>query len=200
VIASDERDEERLELIGMEGQYSLYENLDVLPRAYVVYDVVRTQTDGESLAALRDPGFDYATSAVISEGVQTELLRRGVASVSVDEMVPFTGDLTLTVETSDRGVLVMSEPYYPERRVWVDGDEVPVIRANIGFMAVELSAGTHRVELRYVPTALYVGAAITLLTIVIGVLVVVTGGLRASTDSKPERLVVVPVEDHADRW
>ncbi|MEJ2147856.1 MAG: YfhO family protein [Chloroflexota bacterium] len=77
------------------------------------------------------------------------------------------GQLVIETTTSHPGVLVMSEAYYVERHAWLDGREVPLLKANIAFSAVALPAGHHIVELRYVPTAFYIGLAITSVTLII---------------------------------
>jgi uncharacterized membrane protein YfhO len=60
----------------------------------------------------------------------------------------------------------MSEPYYPERRAWVDGREVTALKANLAFTAVPIESGRHVVELRYVPRRFYVGLAVSVVTLV----------------------------------
>jgi hypothetical protein len=59
------------------------------------------------------------------------------------------------------GVVFLSEPYYSERQAFVDGHRTETLRANLGFTAVRVPAGAHRVELRYVPTTFYAGCAIS---------------------------------------
>jgi uncharacterized membrane protein YfhO len=59
----------------------------------------------------------------------------------------------------------LSEPYYRERRAFVDGERVSPVLANVAFMAVPVPAGIHRVELRLVPTTLYAGAVTSAATL-----------------------------------
>src|ERR1051326_9242607 len=49
------------------------------------------------------------------------------------------------------GILVLADAYYPGWRVYVDGKEEKIYRANLFFRAVKLAAGAHRVEFRYEP-------------------------------------------------
>jgi uncharacterized membrane protein YfhO len=69
------------------------------------------------------------------------------------------------------GYLILTDTCYPGWRVYVDGKESSIIRANLLFRAVSLSAGQHRVEFSYEPASLRIGAAIssvTLLVIAVG--------------------------------
>jgi uncharacterized membrane protein YfhO len=46
-------------------------------------------------------------------------------------------------------------------RVWVDGQEAPLLRANSLFRAVALPPGEHEVELRYEPGAVALGRTVS---------------------------------------
>jgi uncharacterized membrane protein YfhO len=62
-------------------------------------------------------------------------------------------------------VLFFSEPFYSERRAFVDGRRVPALKANLAFTAVMVPAGQHEVQLQYVPSRFYLGSTISALTI-----------------------------------
>jgi hypothetical protein len=79
------------------------------------------------------------------------------------------GSLRARVVAPADGVLFLSEPAYSERRAFVDGREVPALRANLAFTAVAVGPGDHEVEIRFVPTSLYLGAAISLVSLVIAI-------------------------------
>jgi uncharacterized membrane protein YfhO len=75
------------------------------------------------------------------------------------------GYVAATVSAPVAGVVFLSEPAYPEREAFVDGERVEALTANILFTAVPVPAGEHQVELRYVPRAFYTGTAISLATL-----------------------------------
>lgn len=64
-----------------------------------------------------------------------------------------TGDISVS---SDK-ILCLSIPYDAGWSAYVDGEKVEVLQANTAFMAVELEAGDHHVELRYWTPGLTVG-------------------------------------------
>lgn len=68
---------------------------------------------------------------------------------------------TIDVETSCEGLLVFSEVFYPGWRAWIDGERTPVYRTNGLFRGVVVPAGTHRVELRFVPLTFWIGAGLS---------------------------------------
>ena len=78
-----------------------------------------------------------------------------------------TGVLRFRVALPAARTLVLSEPFYPERRAWVDGVETPLEPANMALSAVRVDAGFHLVELRYVPASLMRGALISAAVLVL---------------------------------
>jgi uncharacterized membrane protein YfhO len=46
-------------------------------------------------------------------------------------------------------LLVISQPFYPGWRAAVDGEPVPIYRADYLLQAIQIGAGNHRIELTY---------------------------------------------------
>jgi uncharacterized membrane protein YfhO len=77
----------------------------------------------------------------------------------------------IETDLASEGYLILTDTRYPGWRAYVDGKESSIIRANLLFRVIRLSAGQHRVEFSYEPASVKVGAAIssaTLLAIVVG--------------------------------
>jgi hypothetical protein len=131
---------------------------DPLPRAFVV---------GESriggIEALLDPSFDPARQVVLSEP-------HGPPAPSFHgeaHIVEWRADrVRLQSEATAPGLLVLVDTYDPGWRARVDGEEVPVLPANVAFRAVPVPAGRHLVELRYRPRSVALGLALSSLAAV----------------------------------
>lgn len=67
------------------------------------------------------------------------------------------------VDSASAGILAFSIPFAPGWTVRLDGNEVRAFRANLGMMAIEFPAGSHRVELRHSPPGLQIGFALAVL-------------------------------------
>jgi hypothetical protein len=89
--------------------------------------------------------------------------QRGDVRIATTDRVG--GDVVADVSAGTDGVVFFSEPYYSERRAFVDGEAVTPLRANLAFVAVPVAAGRHRVELRMVPRSFHAGLAVTGLTL-----------------------------------
>ncbi len=89
------------------------------------------------------------------------------------------GHLKLRVNAPAHGFVFLSEPYYPERQAFVDGQPVAAVKANVAFTAVPVAPGWHDVELRYVPRSFYQGITISLATLIAWTLIGRRRRLRA---------------------
>jgi hypothetical protein len=89
---------------------------------------------------------------------------RGNVNVLVQDRAD--GQIVADVDAPVDGDVYFNEPYFGERRAYVDGDPAETRKANLAFTAVPVKAGHHRVELRLVPTSFYAGAGISGLTLV----------------------------------
>ncbi|GAB4534438.1 MAG: hypothetical protein Kow0063_17530 [Anaerolineae bacterium] len=148
---------------------NVYLNRDALPRALLVQRAIVVPDHQAALAALRDPAFDPAT-AVIVEGHGPELAEGGQmpqrpASIGFEVYSP--NQIQLRVDTPADAYLVLSEVWYPGWRATVDGDTVPILRANYAFRAVRLEAGQHRVRMTFAPRSWTSGLALTSLTFLV---------------------------------
>jgi hypothetical protein len=75
--------------------------------------------------------------------------------------------LSLTVETKAPCILVLSELVYPGWRATLDGRPVPILRADGMLRALRVESGIHEVTMDFRPMTIYLGAAVSLVTIVL---------------------------------
>ncbi|MEA3376895.1 MAG: YfhO family protein [Chloroflexota bacterium] len=158
------------------GDVKIYENLDVLPRAFVVPRAQVVNDEQEALRAMQQPGFDPSSEVVLHEDAHS-CSNGQIWSATASEAVagqdrPPSMDATITSYRPERavieaqldepGYLVMTDAWYPGWLATVDGERAPICRADVLFRAVALDAGAHRIVFTYRPSGAAVGAAITL--------------------------------------
>ena len=138
-----------------------------LPRAWMSYRPLVAPDSAAALQLLADLTFDPATSVVLSglqdAGGVTSPPKGRDPEVRVSRLGPSALDITLATEQS--GFLVVSEWYYPGWQAELDGQRVPIYRANYAFQAIRVPAGTHQVVVRYVPWLEGVGVLVSALTL-----------------------------------
>jgi uncharacterized membrane protein YfhO len=67
----------------------------------------------------------------------------------------------LEVSAPREGILVVSDSYYPGWKVFVDGKEARILKANYAFRAVKVPAGRHKVRFVYLPESFFKGLKIS---------------------------------------
>jgi Bacterial membrane protein YfhO len=142
-----------------------------MPRAYAVSGV-RVADGHEALRVFFDPQFDPAAEVVLASGLPAPVDPRFRGTAAITRLG--ADRLAIDVELSAPGHVVMADAYDPGWRAWVDGQERPVLRANLALRAVALPAGRHSLELRYRPPTL------------VSVLVLGLAGAAAATRGRRE--------------
>jgi hypothetical protein len=148
------------------GDVKIYENLDVRPRVTFVPRAVRVPDDQAALDAMRAPGFDPATTVVLLGEIETtpgdaQAFAASTAEAWVSLYEPER--ILVKVTAPADGWLLLSDAWYPGWQARVDGQPVPVERADVLFRAVAVPQGTHEVEWTYRPAAFRLGAVVSLM-------------------------------------
>ena len=141
--------------------------------------------DSPASESLNYPLFDYALRFAGEETKLAVTLTRGVYALS-DFSVSFNDYAYLSdwvdarnqynfsslcvegsrvdgvITVGESGILALSMPYEKGWRCRVDGESAALLCVNGLFAGVELSPGTHSIQLRYVPPYLIFGACVTL--------------------------------------
>jgi hypothetical protein len=137
------------------------ENRDALPRAWIVHSA-RQVPRSETLEQLGSGAVDPRETALL-ERPPPDLDQPEDPSADRATVTGYEADgISLKTATGARGLLVLSEAYYPAWKAYVDGEPVPLYVADHALRAVPVPAGEHSVELRYESWTLQTGLAVSL--------------------------------------
>ena len=106
----------------------------------------------EEIAAIQ--GLDVRSTAVVHKEFESTLgsVSRADSSASVTMTKYHPEGSTYRTTSKTGGLVVLSEVHYPVGwTATVDGEEVPLVRANALLMAVEVPSGTHELQLVFEP-------------------------------------------------
>lgn len=116
--------------------------------------------------------FDPRRQVFIDEKDSERVAASEQVDAKVSDLVVGHHRISFSVETSKPTLAVIAQAHYPCWKATVDGSDTAILRANGAFQAINVPAGAHRVELRYVDTGFRVGLASSLfalaLTVVLG--------------------------------
>ncbi|MCS7253014.1 MAG: YfhO family protein [Armatimonadetes bacterium] len=141
----------------------LYENIDVMPRAFMVTNWRIASSPKEALQFIRDGELgkiNLRETAIIepqgeiaSPVLSASKSVRGSAKVLIDGL----NKLKLLIRSNGTQMLIVSDAFYPGWRAYIDGKPVPVHISNYAFRGVLIPDGEHSLWLAYEPTSISVG-------------------------------------------
>ncbi len=131
------------------GDVKVYENLDVLPRAYLVHRTLAATDPADAIALLAARAFDPATTAV----VEAPLTLDGTAAPDdAATLVAYAPERVVVATASAApALLVLSDSDDPGWQATVDGAPAAIHRTNGQVRGVAVPAGRHTVEFVYAP-------------------------------------------------
>ena len=170
----------RYEILGARGNYRtarevapvesgtpfpsyLYRNQCFLPRAYVAARAVYSPNPDETMARLADPGFDAHNTVLLQSKAAVEAAYPATgAAGQVESFRRTANSVTLQVNLSQPGYVVLLDRFDPNWHATVDGREVKILRANLLFRAVRAGPGRHTVRFYYRQRWLAAGLSVSL--------------------------------------
>jgi hypothetical protein len=150
------------------GDVKIYENLDALPRAYLV-DQWQWQPDvATSVTAMQGDDFVVGETAVLiapaadphPESTPAPSFN-GTVTISQDE----PEQLVIRTNSPADSLLILSDAYYPGWQATIDGKATTLYQANAYFRGVLLPAGQHEVVFAFAPESFRNGRLISLISL-----------------------------------
>ncbi|MCL4458972.1 MAG: YfhO family protein [Chloroflexi bacterium] len=141
---------------------NVYVNKKVMPRAFVVHKALIQPDHAAVLRQIQPPGFDPSRAVLLESGMPISLAPTKPSFAHITRYSQ--NEITVRVEATARGYLVLSEVYYDGWRAYVDGEARPVLRADYLFRAIAVDEGEHEVRLVFEPSSFSMGLLITKLT------------------------------------
>ena len=142
----------------------LYRIDRIIPRAYIASKVIAEGDPWKTLERLSSKEFDPFNEVMLDRPLSVPKKENIQAKV---EIVSYTNNqVRVRASLDSPGVLVLADSFYPGWKVYVDGEEKEILRANLFFRGVSMSPGVYLVEFRYEPVSFTIGLAISLITLI----------------------------------
>lgn len=162
----------------------VFRNPSGLPRARLVHEALSVENDAYLRIAIQNPEVDLSRVALfVGEAPQLERCEDRPERI---EWKSRTSDrLILETDSACRGLLVVSETMFPGWEAKVDGRRERLWEAYGVFRGVVVGAGRRRIEMRYRPRSVFLGAGLTLIGLL---LVAAAWGTGLDRSSRPSYL------------
>ncbi|MFQ5963076.1 MAG: YfhO family protein [Candidatus Scalinduaceae bacterium] len=148
----------------------IYENKNVLERAFMVYDYKVIKDKQGILSELGSDDFNPRKVVILEREPQKVLKNEGDLSVSqldsVDIITYLPNEVVIQTESDRGGFLVLGDTYYPGWKVFVDRNEDVIYKANYILRGVYLDEGSHTIKFIYDPISFKLGWIVSLTTLV----------------------------------
>ncbi|MFN8459924.1 MAG: YfhO family protein [Anaerolineae bacterium] len=160
----------------------VYENKNPLPRAFIVAQAIEANSPEQALAYWHGLEIDPRQTVVLETDAPLPKLPKsstatpGTATITQEN----PQQIELSTESSTDGYLVLLDTFFPGWVATVDGQVVPIYRADYLMRAIYLPVGAHTVKFEYQPASFRWG-----LWLAAGMLVILFTGLMVRQRSLP---------------
>ena len=146
VLSLSDLDSPKLKKVFQEVETRVYENIDVLPRAFFVSKIVLASDNEEAIRRMFEDSFNPSHMAVV-ENADKKLQKVEPATIGKANIVSYSENkVIIETENSETGFLVLTDSFYPIWKVKIDSRRENIYRADYNFRGVIVPWGKHRVE------------------------------------------------------
>ena len=132
------------------GQLAYIENKNALPRLAFTNSYIVESDTGKIPTILQNPHFNVRRTAILEQKPNFASVGEANAITEISsKWLKYTANKRIAeVEVPTNGLLRVSEVFYPAWRIYINGKRAEVLNADMAFMAVEIPAGKHTVEMK----------------------------------------------------
>ncbi len=165
-------------LVKRGDKVNIYANRNVLPRAFLVEKTVLIKDEKEILERLKSKDFNPSKEVILEEDFSltnykpptllSQAFGKGATrneTVNILEYKP--NEVVIEAIVNTQKFLILSDSFYPGWKVYVDGKQEKIYRADYILRAVYLDPGRHIIRFTYDPFSFKIGSIITVATILI---------------------------------
>lgn len=150
------------------GGLKVFATDNVLPRAFIVHEVYQLTDRRQAAGELYTIGGETGRRAFVPAAPPALDRCAGADSAWIVSYQP--GRVLVRARAACRGMLVLTDTWYPGWRARVDGRRAAIYEAYAVVRGVVVGPGEHTVEFRFRPASVYAGAALSLLGLAAAVL------------------------------
>lgn len=141
------KNDNRFKLLYQDDKFELYRNTEALERVEVFYDFVIETDKQKILKTIFSDSFDTRKTLVLEVDPKVKQIESATGSATIVSYSPTR--VVIEVESSDEGLVFLSDNYYPGWKATVGDAEGMIYRANYSFRAVKVPAGKSTIEFTY---------------------------------------------------
>ncbi|MFA5070618.1 MAG: YfhO family protein [Patescibacteria group bacterium] len=145
---------------------SASQNIKNLPRFWLVSEVKKQPTQEAAAKILNEEIIDLKTYGLVTGEFAWEN-KKAATGNKIDIIAEKPEKIELAVSSNQPSILVVKDSDYPGWQASLDGQTVKIERINVYMRAIKMPAGNHKITMKYQPVSLRIGAAVSLITILL---------------------------------
>lgn len=154
------------------GPFGLIEFGGALPRALLLEQWKSAVPDEEALQLLASTNFNPHLQVLLAEQVPAPSVETTTAPAGTATFKRYAPkEFVIQTEARTPTILLVNDKHDPNWKVFVDGKEEPLLRANFIMRGVYLPAGPHQVEFRFLPSLTSFWISLSSMVVCLGLLV-----------------------------
>jgi uncharacterized membrane protein YfhO len=134
----------KLAKVFQEGQAIVYENKNVMPRAFFVNTIKSSGNKEESIRMLFDPSIDLTGTGIVENQNENLNLNWSVGSATIAQYSE--NKIIIDSENEGAGFLILTDTFYPTWKAFVDGRKTKIYIVDYNFRGIIVPSGKHTVE------------------------------------------------------
>lgn len=168
---------ENLSLAYSDEFVNIYENKNVLPRAFAVFDVWPVKDSQQALELFLNKQFSPYDTAFVEnlQNAKQDLSFCFAGSQKVEIVNYNSNKIEIDADISSRGYLVLTDAYYPGWRAYIDGNETEIYPTDVAFRGIFITAGQHKIIFEYYPKSFFYSVYISIISLIIILFLLLSG-------------------------
>ena len=165
VLSLRDENSSKLKKVFQEGETRVYENKNVFPRAFLVYDYKVAKDKQEAIEFLMDENVDLSKTAILEEELDLDNATMKPSKILVTlgprgrqcnnemiegnkvEMLKYaSNEIQLRVTTPCSALLLLSDNYDSSWKVFIDGKEDKIYQVDYNLRGVVITPGEHKID------------------------------------------------------
>tara|TARA_B100000315_G_scaffold41491_1_gene36406 strand:+ start:27304 stop:29742 length:2439 start_codon:yes stop_codon:yes gene_type:complete len=163
-----DKDKYGLLSIDKKNNLKLIKNKGYFNRSFLVSNALYFKSKKNHLKTISREEFNFKNTVALESNIKYRMEDTLTQNADCCEFVDYKPTyMRADINAEQDSFFVLSDSYYPGWKGYVDGLEVPVLRANYVLRALFVKAGNHRVEFKFKPAYLKAGIILSSLTLIL---------------------------------
>ncbi len=143
---------------------TIYENLRCKPRAYFAFKTKVAATEIDAASELLRSDFDGSEAVFTKEDAPNDLGEYSDGKNSIHFDRSENEEIRINTETQTKGILILTDTYYPGWKCSINGKPAPIYRVNHCMRGVIVDAGKSEIIFKFEPNIFMAGIGISSIT------------------------------------